>query len=1263
MASTTRTLLKRSEWFGSWNERKVTLVCRDANASAARLTWEGGAQPGFVELDENLFASITLHDNSGGLTLVVRTANRVLYFRNPQRQNGDQISVDKWCAAITVAQSASLVQESAHVDPLWGSAGTLVRRNESGQLELRLDNSHDTRTVAVKELAHALVHSNKPRHPTGTKVLLLHEHMLVDATVDAHLSGARHRLELASGTALEIDLNILNHAASELDARAYVGAIHSHCQQLVASTEMVEDAITTVRLKVSEQLIHISTVTSHGVQRDEWRALTGLSELAPLLVAPSDRMRGERDIPPVLVRAGPGTGKTWSAQQLAHRLATDSGTTDSAMCSVPVLLYVQRLARFVRSSRSTKPADFLRLYLECECADATQRDMLLTAYELRMLIVVLDGVDEASGLKDQLEEFVLKTLAHDRIGLVITSRPEGVTLEQYTDRFVVYDLEPLNDVQQTAAIQMQIHDNVGREFFHHLQNFTHIRAEHDRIYLEVAFPTPEARATIEGFSVPNRQFLDGKGGERDREMRQKARGQQAGEWAAVSTHAEPASIYLQRLCAILTPAVLTAIDAVLEKRGSSPLRHLLQHASSGDLSVATRLALLVMKRKRILLAQSPPTDPKERFAFDYLQSTVPHTTAATLWPCIVARTDQIYTTIEDMISVFETGMRSLAELVGLAMNDLMFAPGLKDPIRLHEKALDDYVHDFKDWDDKLVVPETCVIDVIRASILCSEGGAMIRMLQAKQRGFEVEVDGKIAKLSLLRAKNSFADGGRKEPTRFRRINANVILEYDGRRVVTELQLHHRAIRRWNEESHAHDDYEYFRGKLARRYEKDMDAMLERMLLFLAEASGIPVLLSMLVLLFANGDVSAETLPTNRLELYSLAIEKVLHQRCTAAEQPVVRETLSRVAFANQRAGKREFSSNDVHKLMGEADRVLWSRLEDEPQGVPLIKTLATSVDGFSLGSPAQYQFRHLSFQEGLCALMLTSDAISPWLSDSKHVRELLVHGLNVVRIGFTALAKRLPSTLDLSSSKDEVSDEAMGILGDALLLSTERQVCAVKCNAFNLRADSTALELAGSNLWTRIKPGTATLLASILRFHTALNEINLCNNPDLGAKGGIAIAKALEVNTSLKTLILLNNSLGDDGGIAIAKALEVNLTLSNLHVNHNNLSPSGGRAIAEMLKVNTAITSIDMGFNHLDTEGAKSIAEMLRVNTSLKTLIIDRCKIGPEGGIVISEALKVNTALTKINMGFNGMDGDAKKALRMAVKGRRGGFWGLDLDG
>ena len=88
-------------------------------------------------------------------------------------------------------------------------------------------------------------------------------------------------------------------------------------------------------------------------------------------------------------------------------------------------------------------------------------------------------------------------------------------------------------------------------------------------------------------------------------------------------------------------------------------------------------------------------------------------------------------------------------------------------------------------------------------------------------------------------------------------------EYDGRITFVELQTQHHDILKWNDESNAHDHYDFFRARLAHRYASELDPMLERILLFFGEVRGNPVLLSMLVLIFSGG---SDKLPASLSEL-------------------------------------------------------------------------------------------------------------------------------------------------------------------------------------------------------------------------------------------------------------------------------------------------------------------------------------------------------------------------------------------------------------
>jgi len=369
-------------------------------------------------------------------------------------------------------------------------------------------------------------------------------------------------------------------------------------------------------------------------------------------------------------------------------------------------------------------------------------------------------------------------------------------------------------------------------------------------------------------------------------------------------------------------------------------------------NVAERLATLVIKRRRAFNQSTPPPATKlGEKALDYLRKHVPQTTAAALWPRIVARTDQIYLTIEGMLPVYMEVMKCLGENAGLDQGDLKLAPGLKDPVRVHEKALDDYVHDFDDWDDSIVIPETCVIDMLRGMAICSNGSTMKLLLDHMVQGFETEVAGKKARVSLLRCKNYFANGGKQEPTRFRRMNANLILKYDGAIVITELQIHQRAILKYNENAAAHGPYEFFRGSLADNYVKDMDEMLERTIIFLQEMAGVPVLLSMLVLIFKNLEVNSRMpLPASRFELYSQAIRAAI-----GGQRDQILRMLERVAIANHMANARHFGMDLIQKALAglppDVNTSLWSTAEGASE-LPYPRLVSNPGHNISLASRA-----------------------------------------------------------------------------------------------------------------------------------------------------------------------------------------------------------------------------------------------------------------------------------------------------------------------
>ena len=115
-----------------------------------------------------------------------------------------------------------------------------------------------------------------------------------------------------------------------------------------------------------------------------------------------------------------------------------------------------------------------------------------------------------------------------------------------------------------------------------------------------------------------------------------------------------------------------------------------QDAAFKDLKLAVKLGLLLQKRRE-----------KE-----------PALTLAALWELVWRRTDDVFVATEDLKQVFEEAVREFAAQLGLTEEALKFGL-LKDAVRIHEKAMDDYIHDFNDWDDAVIIPEACVVDVVR----------------------------------------------------------------------------------------------------------------------------------------------------------------------------------------------------------------------------------------------------------------------------------------------------------------------------------------------------------------------------------------------------------------------------------------------------------------------------------------------------------------------------------------------------------------------
>ena len=161
----------------------------------------------------------------------------------------------------------------------------------------------------------------------------------------------------------------------------------------------------------------------------------------------------------------------------------------------PLLVLVQRLA-FLQQEASSGTLDYrvsdfggdlVEWYIAVEpnLPDPV-RAMLLDAYRSQRLVLILDGMDEAPGLKDAIQSFVPGTLVPRGCRFLLTSRPEGVDQGFYASGFVVLDLKPYSDEQQRKVLRQQLpgsEDEVhsAQRFMGELLNFGQATRELDEM--------------------------------------------------------------------------------------------------------------------------------------------------------------------------------------------------------------------------------------------------------------------------------------------------------------------------------------------------------------------------------------------------------------------------------------------------------------------------------------------------------------------------------------------------------------------------------------------------------------------------------------------------------------------------------------------------------------------------------------------------------------------------------------------------------------
>jgi hypothetical protein len=134
--------------------------------------------------------------------------------------------------------------------------------------------------------------------------------------------------------------------------------------------------------------------------------------------------------------------------------------------------------------------------------------------------------------------------------------------------------------------------------------------------------------------------------------------------------------------------------------------------------------------------------------------------------------------------------------------------------------------------------------------------------------------------------------------------------------------------------------------------------------------------------------------------------------------------------------------------------------------------------------------------------------------------------------------------------------------------------------------------------------GTARVLAGALQDNSTVTAVDLLNDQitDVGARD---LARVLLTNRTVTNLMLARNWIGDDGALAIADTLTENSTLVELNLDDNRITDLGATVLAYALRQNSTLEDLSIRRNHITDNGARELIDALRDNQTISSLLLE----------------------------------------------------------
>jgi len=151
-------------------------------------------------------------------------------------------------------------------------------------------------------------------------------------------------------------------------------------------------------------------------------------------------------------------------------------------------------------------------------------------------------------------------------------------------------------------------------------------------------------------------------------------------------------------------------------------------------------------------------------------------------------------------------------------------------------------------------------------------------------------------------------------------------------------------------------------------------------------------------------------------------------------------------------------------------------------------------------------------------------------------------------------------------------------------------------------------------------------VGQLLKNNDFVSELNLAFNT-LGAKGVEYLVRHIATPTScvLRNLNLQSNCLGDEGAEEVSKIVALNIpTLLKLNINNNEITDKGAVHVARAMEKNTTLQTLLMSHNSVGANTVAVLVDIIRNSKILKQIDLKRNGLADELKNRLSDAQKAS---------------------------------------